>query len=244
MFFTYKEDGTPEWYTSLAQLEDNILNINMDSNTLLKTNYIPSESPGNVSGMITLMNTEETNILQIDFNEDVNNSAACNDGFERRDNTALAKWQLGSQSGEWCIEPIIAEQNYPQIDFGGTWWGGSIDGGWGISIAFLRDNIVVTIYYYDEDGTPRWVQGVEPGFVIGEPITIEMFEYLGFSRIGQPTELQGTSAGSLTLTLFDNSGDADDGILSVDIRYQNGNDEMSWQRDNISYMLDTLPHNR
>ena len=178
----------------------------------------------------------------MDFNASVVNSAPCNDGVTRKANNAIVTWQLGDETGQWCLEPIIAETYYPSIDFGGLWWAGSSDSGWGVSLAFRNDVLVATIFYYDEDGKPRWVQGQQSNFVIGEPITIEMIEYKGYARYEQPITLVGSSAGNLSLTLYDNSGSDNDGKLSVDIRYQAGNDSISWERIDIPYKLESLPH--
>ena len=241
IFYTYGEDGNSEWYTSLTTLNNGILNNNMDNDTLLRTNYIRSSVPGTY-GSFVIDESIGTNILNMDFNASVVNSAPCNDGVTRKANNAIVTWQLGDETGQWCLEPIIAETYYPSIDFGGLWWAGSSDSGWGVSLAFRNDVIVATIFYYDEDGKPRWVQGQQSNFVIGEPITIEMIEYKGYARYEQPITLVGSSAGNLSLTLYDNSGSDNDGKLSVDIRYQAGNDSISWERIDIPYKLESLPH--
>jgi choice-of-anchor B domain-containing protein len=238
VFYSYKEDGTSEWYTSLATLENNILNVNLVSDTLLR--FIRDyDTNSNV-----LDTSTGTNILQIDFNSQtaIGNSI-CNDNPLRpQEGLAIANWQLGEQQGSWCIEPLIAKDSYPTPDFGGTWWTGTNDSGWGISLSFSGDLLVATVYYFDAAGNARWVQGIQPGFVIGEEITLEMIEYEGFARDATPTALIGSTAGSLSLTLNNNSQSLkSDGILSIDVSYQ-GNEGGNWSRSNMPVTIFTQPH--
>ncbi len=159
VFYTYKADGTPEWYTSLSTLENNVLNMNLDSGTLLRVTHDFSVDPTGAGNPNTIDTSIRINILKIDFNsESVATTDACNDGVANRktDSLALATWQLGNQQGDWCIEPLIAQDKYPSPDFGGTWWTGIDDDGWGLSLSFSGDLIVVTIYYFDANGQPRW----------------------------------------------------------------------------------------
>lgn len=244
VFYTYKDDGTPEWYTSLTALENNVLNINQDDNTLQRFIHdfsIDSTGSGNPN---ILDASVGRNSLKIDFNSDVANaSSACNDGTDNRSNsTALATWQLGDEEDQWCIEPLINKNSYPSPDFGGTWWTGIDDKGWGLSLSFAGDLIVVTIYYFDAEGIPRWAQGTKPGFQIGQEITLDMLEFTGFARTAlPPEELESSIAGSISLTLNNNSGNASDGLISVNINYQ-GSQGGSWVRSSVPIILFTEPH--
>ena len=242
VFYTYKADGTPEWYTSLSSLENNILNVDMDSDTLLRFIYDYSIDPTGNGNPNIIDTSIGTNILKLDFNTaTAAASNACNDGANRSENVSLATWQLGNQSGDWCIEPLIALNNYPTPDFGGTWWTGSDDTGWGLSLSFSGDLIVVTIYYFDADGTPRWVQGIQSGFEVGQEISISMIEYNGFARDAEPTELSSAVAGTLSLVLNSNTGDGDDGTLNLDITYQ-GTEGGTWSRTNMPVTIFTEAH--
>ncbi|VAW39694.1 hypothetical protein MNBD_GAMMA01-309 [hydrothermal vent metagenome] len=248
VFYTYKDDGTPEWYTSLSTLENNVLNINMDEDTLIRFIYDHSVSPIGAGNPNTVDTSIGTNILKIDFNSStVAGSAACNDGVNRAENVALATWQLGSQTGDWCIAPLIAASDYPTPDFGGTWWTGSDDTGWGLSLSFVDnteatgDTVVVTIYYFDADGNARWVQGVQGGFQIGQEATLDMREFSGFARDATPVAVTNVSAGTLSLTLNNNNGDENDGILNMNVTYQ-GTEGGTWSRTNMPVKIFTTPH--
>jgi len=102
-FIPNKDDGTPEWYTSLAQLEDGILNINLDGSTLQRFNYDYLVSPIGTGAPNIVDSTVGTNILSIDFNSDgLMNPQICNDGINRGTDIAIATWQLGSQQDASC----------------------------------------------------------------------------------------------------------------------------------------------
>ncbi|MCF6287769.1 MAG: hypothetical protein L3J53_00845 [Proteobacteria bacterium] len=240
VFFTYKDDGTPEWYASLSEFEDHTLNIKMEDDTLQRFIYDYDVSPignGNPNSVDTSVGT---NILKIDFDIlAANVHAACTTGDAQRGvYKAIASWELGDTSGDWCIEPLISSESYPIPDFGGIWWTGNDDTGWGLSLTFANDTLVSTIYYFDAEGQPRWVQGVQSGFVIGKAITLDMREFSGYARDVDATELTHVSAGSLTLTLDNNST----GTLSMDVTYQ-GTEGGTWMRDDMEVLLFSNPHN-
>ncbi len=244
VFYTYKDDGSPEWYTSLSTLENNVLNMNMDNETLLRVIHDFSVDPTGAGNPNTIDTSIGTNILKIDFNsENVATSSACNDGVANRktDSVALASWQLGNQQGDWCIEPLIAQDKYPNPDFGGTWWTGIDDDGWGLSLSFSGDLIVVTIYYFDANGQPRWAQGLQSGFQVGQQISVDMTQFDGYARDATPTELNSFAAGSISLTLNSNTGNGNDGSMTVNVNYQ-GNEGGTWTRTNVPVTIFTEPH--
>ncbi|MCF6319739.1 MAG: hypothetical protein L3J83_10780 [Proteobacteria bacterium] len=208
VFFTYKDDGTPEWYTSLATLENGVLNINLENNTLQRFNYDFSINPEEQGTPIILDESISNNMLSIDFNSTtIANNDACNDTTNSTTNRAtnlfaLATWQLGEQAAvSWCIQPLISLESYPKPDFGGIWWTGIDDTGWGISIAFASENIVVVVYYYDSDGTPRWVLGQATDFESGQEISINLLEHHGYARNAEPIVTTNVIAGTIALNL-------------------------------------------
>jgi choice-of-anchor B domain-containing protein len=243
LFYTYKDDGTSEWYSSLSSLEDGILNINMDDDTLLKSTYDFSIDPTGASTPLVIDNSIGTNKLSINFNSDqFNSNNQCQQQVASNPNTALATWQLGEQTGNWCIVPLIKKENYPTPDYGATWWATVDDDGWGISLAFSHDTIVVLVYYYDVNGQPRWVLGQTAGFQIDQEITVALQEFNGYARLADPKAVDATDAGNITLKLnaTDNSI-PQDGTISLDINYQ-GDEGGAWQRNNIPITIFTNPH--
>lgn len=242
VFYTYNDEGTPEWYTSLSTLENNILNVNLDSDTLLRVTHDFTVDPIGAGNPNTIDTTVGMNILKIDFNSsNIANTSACTDGQDRGEGIALATWQLGNQAGEWCIEPL---ENIigltPTNDFGGTWWTGVDDDGWGLSLSFTENNVLVsTLYYFDADGNPRWSQGVASDFQTEQEITIDMIEYVGYGRDETPVSPVGTSTGNLSITI-NNSGT--DGTINLDVTYQ-GTEGGNWTRSNMPVTIFTAPHN-
>lgn len=241
LFYSYKNNGTPEWYSSLSVLENGILNINSESNTLLRSNYDYSIDPA-VDSPIVIDTSVGTNILSIDFNKtNASESAVCNDGTSRGDILALASWQLGDQQDTWCIEPIISLNNSPTPNFGGTWWAGLDDAGWGLSLAFLNDSLISIIYFYDNNGKPRWVIGQQNGFEIGQEITLDLFQTKGYARDAMVLPINNFPAGTLNITLNSNSQSIEnDGSLTIDVTYF-GVEGGTWSRSNLPITLFTQP---
>ena len=245
VFYSYKDDGTPEWYISLSSIENNVTNFGMNDNALKKYIYDFNVDPTGNANPNTLDTSDgTTNNLSFDFNQSsINASAACNDGTPRSDDKplAVATWEIGDQVGEWCILPIIRQETKPTPDFGGIWWTGIDDDGWGMSLAFQGDRIIIAVYYFDSEGKPRWLLGIKENFVIGEDLNIEMKEYSGYGRNDDSISTSTTIAGNLTIRLDSNNGNLNDGQLSIDIDYQ-GTEAGNWQRSNVPISLFTNQH--
>jgi len=169
----------------------------------------------------------------------VASNAACTDGTPRTEDVALASWELGNTSGDWCVIPLFGSA--PNPDFGGTWWTGIDDDGWGMSMAFTGDLIFITVYYYDANGKPRWALGIQSGFTVGQPLNIDMQEFTGYGRTATPVDRTSVSAGSMVLTLNSATGNGNDGEMNLDINYQ-GSEGGSWKRTNVPVTIFTEPH--
>ncbi|HHL31410.1 MAG TPA: hypothetical protein ENJ41_02405, partial [Oceanospirillales bacterium] len=247
IFYTYKEDGTPEWYTSQPTLENNVLNINSltdpAAGALNRFIYDFNVDPIGAGNPNTLDDTVGESFLKVDFNEAVATAAnACNDGFDRGDNQAVATWKIGDETGQWCVEPLANVIGNPlDPDFGGTWWAGIDDDGWGFSLAFTGDTIVVIIYYFDANGSPRWALGTQAGYQLGQEITLDMLEFAGFARDATAIELETVSTGALTLTINSRTGTGNDGNINLDINYQ-GIEGGNWNRTNVPITIFTEAH--
>ncbi|MFK8011900.1 MAG: choice-of-anchor B family protein [Marinicellaceae bacterium] len=239
LFYSYKDDGTPEWYSSLSTFENGTLNINSESNSLLRTNYNFSVDPA-VNSPIVIDKSVGTNILSISFDsENAAQSEFCNG--ERGDILALASWQLGDQQDTWCIEPIVSVENTPSPNFGGTWWAGFQDAGWGLSVSFLNDTLIAIVYYYDNNGRPRWAIGQQNNFEIGNEINLDLFQTEGYARDAEAIELNNRAVGTLNLTLNSNTQNIEtDGFLSIDVTYF-GIEGGNWSRNNVPITLFTQP---
>ncbi len=251
VFYTYKEDGTSEWYTSLSTLENKVLNVDLNTSEsdggLVRFIHDFTVDPVGATSPNIIDTSIGTSSLKIDFNSTATtNSSACNDGTSRGDNQAVANWTIGTQSGEWCIEPIAnVIGNEPADDFGAQWWAGIDDDGWGISLTFAGESpstAVVTLYYFDASGSPRWVQGAQSGFEVGNEITFDMQEFNGYARNATAIAPTTVSAGSLSITINAKAGNLSDGSLTLDVNYQ-GSEGGNWSRSNLPITLITNPHN-
>lgn len=243
VFYTYKDDGTPEWYTSLASFENGMLNINMDDETLQRFTYDFSVDPTGQATPLVTDTSIGTNKLSINFNTNqLLSFDACVDQLGNNPSTALATWQIGTQEGSWCVQPLLSESSYPSPDFGATWWTGNDDDGWGLSLAFTGNTIVVVVYYYDSEGQPRWALGQTTGFTVGEEITVSMQEFQGYARNEAPIAPIASEAGTITLKLNSTQFDLNtDGSMSIDINYQ-GTEGGNWKRTNVPITNFTEPH--
>lgn len=228
VFYTYDDQGFPEWFVSLTSLEGGMLNRAFQPDTLQRFLYDYQIDPGTGTLPIFLDELQGPNQLSIDFNGmniDQSDSECVG--------TAQAYWQLDTQQDSWCIQPLVNQDNVPQADFGGTWWSGSNDSGWGLSLAFREDTIIVVVYFYDAQGNPRWVIGQNSAFSIGQPIDIDLNEIRGYGRTATPIETKSIPAGQLSLILNSNSNTLGDGNLTIDVTYQ-GAQGGQWTRSNIA----------
>jgi hypothetical protein len=244
VFYTYDDAGNPEWYTSLSTLENGVLNINFEADTLQRFLYDYSIDPA-VNQANILDSSITDGRLSIDFNSDsISTSNACQDGITGRpeDLIGLAKWKINNQQGQWCIEPIIAETNKGFPDVAGNWYGGVSDSGWGISFALANKLLVATIYYYDDTGRPRWAIGQQDNFEQGQEITIAMREVSGFGRLDTAIETTSVPAGTITATISNLLGNVSiDGTSTIDIEYK-GIEGGQWIRNNVPITILTKPH--
>lgn len=228
----------------MSKLENGILNTNINNDTLIRSSYDYDVIPSAGNSPQYVNNEHPNNVFTIDFNyANIENYLICNDGVDRNnEKIGVATWQLGSEELSWCVEPIINENSYPNPDFGGIWWAGSEDAGWGLSISFLNDTVIVITYYYDAEGNPRWVIGSKQGFEVGNDITIDLQEYLGFAREADAVTTVPTLAGTITLNLLGNNNNiTNNGMASISINYQ-GQEGGTWERSNIPITNFTAAH--
>ncbi len=244
IFYTYDDEGNPEWYSSLTTLEDGVLNTNFEANTLQKFIYDYDIDPA-VSQAAIVDPSIVDGRLSIDFNSsDVADQAACQDGVSGRDPNvvAIAKWKINNQEAQWCIEPIISEANKAFPDMGGTWFSGFEDTGWGFSIAQAQNQFISINYYYDNSGNPRWSIGSAGGFELNKDFTLELNELDGYGRTSTPTTVKSTPSGSVRFNLVNALNNLSiDGKADVSFEYQ-GTEGGQWLRDDIPVTIFTQTH--
>jgi hypothetical protein len=239
IFYTYDDNGEPEWYSSLTTLENGVLNIDFEADTLLRSTYNRETNNQNLDPSLN------DGRLSIDFNtNETSTNSICNDGTPGRqmENVAIAKWKLNDQEGSWCIEPLIPEASKGFPDLGGLWFAGSGDSGWGLSLALLKSELVSILYYYDETNQPRWAIGQQQGFVKGEDLVIRMNEVSGYGRLETPIATSTEDAGTIKISLKNVLNNITiDGQTTIDVNYQ-GVEGGDWIRNASPIQIFTQPH--
>lgn len=236
MFYTFDDEGNPEWFNSLTTLSNGVLNPEFLTGTINAFTYDYSVEPDLVNPLV--LDTTLDGRLRINFNNaDIRNHPACQDGTPRNlDFSALATWKLDDVEQTWCIEPLIGDRPRPEPDFGTGWWAGIDDNGWGYSLAQTGDIMIAYLFYYDADGKPRWSTGAVDGFKPNQTITVPMFDVFGYGRTQALVERDFRPSGSLTLNLSNMLRDLDtDGTTSIDITYQ-GAEGGRWFREDTQIM--------
>lgn len=235
IFFSYDDYGNPEWYASLNRHYRNF--------TGYETLY-----PANILNPIRYIYDYHNFHANMDYSQKGSGylSFLKNSSQNYLDR---AIYNIEGDGVAWEVSPVSVPQQRPEYDFSGLWWAGPDDAGWGVSLYFVQkqqhQDAVVVIYFYDEQGFPRWVMGYKESFLINEDNTIDMVQYRGYGRDQNLVELSEIPAGSVTLNLNEASavlGQA--GSLSMDIQYS-GNIMLNdnWQRNNIPIALFSKPGN-
>lgn len=235
LFYTYDDEGNPEWMASAATVENGVFNITQGDGSLIRFLYDYDIGP-NPDIQAHSPDPAVSASLKIDFNASAANESACLEGADRSgaSHLAVVSWQVNDSSGSWCLEPIISIDRYPHPNLGASWWAGRSDQGWGLSLVFFDSSIAVVLYYYDASGQPRWAIGTQSDFVIGEEITVPLKEKHGYARTATPVALTETDAGSITLRLNSatNTLGADGEVVNLDVTYH-GPEGGSWQRSGL-----------
>ncbi len=240
VFYTYDNEGFPEWYTNLGVFEnpreDYWTIRSEDLYSLVRTEY-------DYGNNIAIPNTNNSykGLIRHDSCSEV--YGEMNIYYE----IGVNSFGIPLSKDRWCSQPIVDYYQRPQEDFSGLWWAGGDDSGWGWSISLVeRDettDLVLVLYYYDAQGNPRWLIGQKSGFVKGQEITLDMNRVKGYSRQSTPTDLTFTPTGSISLTLNEASNNLSKaGVMSIDVSYL-GFEGGNWVRNNIPIALFSTPRN-
>ncbi len=206
-FYTYASDGTPEWYQAAGALVDGVFVPGLQANgsTLYRLIYT-STAPGQIA--VQADNVDGSVI--VDFNQAAQSPACRNVDRSSAPQLAVMNWNIGSDSGQWCVEPIVTLQQHASPDFNGHWSAPS-DSGWGFELLDVSPGdgsaplFFVYVYYPGPDGQPAWAtgSGVPPPFEAPFVIPLRQVDN-GYCRTCQPPA-QGATAGppigSITLAL-------------------------------------------
>ncbi|MDJ0655144.1 MAG: hypothetical protein QNJ40_13365 [Xanthomonadales bacterium] len=237
-FYTFEDSGgAPEWFQAIGIFRHGVFEAirNPDGFGFPRYLYQSGRTPPQQADPDTRAQTV------ISYN-DVLGKPACNDGTDRTGASALAsfEWLIGNTRRAWCVEPLTLASTRPAVDFGGLWFAGNEDTGWGFTIENIENpdgsiDIFVLLYVYAADGTPVWYFAFESGFEPGQPLAMTLQQRSGYRRplTGTLDDVSDTPAGTLVLTLVEPSNSLAAGNrVSVDVTYQ-GPEGGSWIRDDV-----------
>jgi hypothetical protein len=202
IFYSFDTANRPETYSAIGHFVDGkFVAVPADAagNTLSRILYDKNRP----AGSRTYRDPAVPGTIAIDFNQ-AEYSPACRES-PRVGATALAvlTWKIGTEKGEWCLEPSIPDTLRTTPDFGGHWWGGTLESGWGLEITTLRVNnstlLVAILYYPDAAGVLRWAIGSSNTFTSGG--SFDLLEQNGFCRSCPVPTKTTAKIGTITLTL-------------------------------------------
>lgn len=236
VLYTYDDFGKPDWFAMLNryQAQEDLWKLDrINGNNIIHYKY-------NYHTKSTHIDDRQTQKGWLNF---------FNDNGDHNINKSL--YNISDTQQIWDIRTIIGINQKPENDLSGIWWAGIDDAGWGISLSFIQrqnktsQELVATLYFYDEDGHPRWLIGQASDFTAGQEITVDMKQINGYGRLQTETELSEVSAGSISLNLQQASQDfTQAGTLSMDVFYPDDQtDNKNWTRDNIDIALFSKPRN-
>lgn len=221
-FFSYGDDGAPEWFLAIGRVVANLFTGN-----LFRYTYDGIDSPPQTG----------TNVGTAEIEFGLTDSAAtCDDGTNRSNAVSLARfsWEIDGEAGDWCVEPLIVGGAPPTPNFTGHWFAGSADEGWGLTIYQQGEVLFAVLYFYDGSGQPRWMLGSSQSFSNGDTLTMEQFT--GFCRGCAPGALQPQQGGTLKLTFTEPSRTTNGNRTTIDVTYQ-GPEGGDWIRNDVPIQL-------
>ncbi len=200
--YTYDAQGLPEYYISIGEIVDGVF--------LADTNTLASGASSSLGRFLSIGGAAQPDPafngrLRMDFNAAAN-SFACTENGRTVNTSEVASLSLiaNNEAITWCIQPVIdpSLRVAPASDFTGHWYDES-NPGWGLGIQSALVNsknlILITLYYPDAQGNPRWAYAFSSDFRNGDEL--DVFQRNAFCRtcsVVAPTDLP---AGKLKITL-------------------------------------------
>ncbi len=228
-FYSYNQDGTPEWYQAIGRMRNGaFIGQRLPSeNSLERYQYMTGQFPPQRA------DDSRTGRVVMSFN-DPDRSPAC----EGRSGDAVLKWQIEEENREWCLQSLVSPESISDTDFGGLWFTGLDDQGWGMSIESIalddRDLLFMILYVYDANGEPVWYLAQIDDFEPGVRTTADLIQRDGFARTDMDATFSDRIAGQISFTLTTPSSTPGQGNviheLSVTLQDSPGGD---WLREEV-----------
>lgn len=206
-FYTYKTDGTPEWYHAEGHLVDGVFLptiLAANGATLVRIKYA-STAPGQLNA---IPDPSIDGSVVVDFNQAANAPQCRSVDRSGAMQLAVMYWTIGNESGTWCMEPIVALAQHANPDYNGHWYS-SADSGWGFELLDVANapgsppSVYLYIYYPDATKQPTWAAA--SGVLNADGTTGDMpLQRIsnGFCRsCTPPADLQLSDIGHMSITL-------------------------------------------
>lgn len=133
VWYTYRADGTPVWYTAQGPMDA----AGAMTASLLQHRWRDGAYGGNAEvGTLTLRRTSPEALA--------------------------AQWRLGPEQGEWNLVAQPLPGNLPEIDHSGSWFEPA-RAGYGLGLNQQGDWLAGALYAYDAQGEPTWLFGTNEG---------------------------------------------------------------------------------
>lgn len=178
IWFTYREDGTPVWYLAVGELDGMSWSGNVDAFTWDRTLL---QATGESIGTVSIEWSTETDAV---FSWDL-------DGLT----------QKGTIIGQREVSFAQFSSGPTRADYSGHHFKASLSG-YGISLLTLGHVSVGTMYFYDDDGQPVWIQGVDADTDMLLDLDMQYFTGEGLCPACLSKNAKGGSFESEPLTLF------------------------------------------
>ncbi len=204
-FYSYDANGNPEWYTALGRIIDGVFMPlqNASGDSLQRFNYQPGPPPTSTPDPSPTFNGQ----MRVDF-VDARRSPVCLDGAPGRildGPLALMTWTLGSETRQWCMQPLVDAAAPVNLDVSSVWFNPD-DAGWGITVQSFPgsggDGIAIGVYYPDAAGNGRWGVVQSPTYDPNQTYTVRQVQ--GYCRGPQcptPANLSFVDIGTLKINL-------------------------------------------
>lgn len=205
LFYTYDENGRPEWYSATGRIADGAFQParNATGDSLLRNLY---RGQGQVPSTIADPSASYQGDVRVDF-ADAARHPVCNDGAGGRllgGTLAILSWEVDGVERQWCMQPLVAGRDGVTVDFSNQWYDPS-DGGWGMSVQSFpgsdgHDGVAVELYFPDAGGRGRWGLVQTDRLQAGQSYPV--LEVSGYCRTcSAPAALAFTPIGTMTLEL-------------------------------------------
>ncbi|MGH8090239.1 MAG: hypothetical protein ACREO6_02175 [Rudaea sp.] len=250
-FYSYDANGVPEWYQAAGRLIDGMFlpSLQADGETLYRLVYTSSAQGGiafhadSACKGSALQNIPPCSVV-VDFNQAANSPACRNADRSQSPLLAVMYWNIGSDSGSWCMQPIVSTSAHAMPDYNGH-WNAPTDSGWGFELLDVSNGsaapaVIVYLYYPGKSNQPVWATA--SGTLAGNSATMPVYSIAnGYCRTCTPPAggLSGTQIGTMTLTLNSISG-TQRPTGKVTFNLANG-DGTSFARTNETIQMLSLP---